>query len=158
MRLSYQRFFIELLIVSNVFLLDQITKIWAKEIVYKEINSFFNIAFVHNYGTTFGFFQFMYGRVHTFIFVVILLIFSLAIYLFKTSKKFHERISYSLIIGGALGNIMDRMNDGYVTDFLQFHWRHWYYPTFNIADSFIVCGILLLLFYQYIPSKNIRNE
>lgn len=147
---------IEQLISLNIILLDQLTKMSAKSIVYKPMTSFFNIAFVRNYGTTFGFFQFAHGGIHALIFIMILVIFSFAIYLFSHSKYRHEKIAYAMIIGGATGNIIDRLRDGYVTDFIQLHLGPWYYPTFNIADSFIVMGITVLMFFQLFQ-KNINK-
>jgi len=51
----------------------------------------------------------------------------------------------ALVLGGALGNVSDRLVHGYVVDFLHFHWQQWYYPAFNVADSAITCGAALLI-------------
>jgi len=53
-----------------------------------------------------------------------------------------ERLSCALIIGGAVGNLLDRLDDGAVTDFIDFHARGWHFPTFNLADVAITCGVL----------------
>ena len=54
--------------------------------------------------------------------------------------------SYALILAGALGNLIDRLQHGYVVDFVHLHWRDWYYPAFNVADSCITIGAILLIY------------
>ncbi|MDP2381160.1 MAG: signal peptidase II, partial [Pseudohongiella sp.] len=56
---------------------------------------------------------------------------------------------YSLVLGGALGNGLDRAMRGYVVDFLDFYWQDWHWPAFNIADVGIVCGALLLVLSSF---------
>ena len=56
-----------------------------------------------------------------------------------------ERIGYGLVVGGALGNIIDHLRQGAVTDFLDFYWRDWHWPTFNVADIAITLGAVLIL-------------
>ena len=146
------KFKIEHSLALNVFLFDQLTKLWAKKIGFLKITPFLNFSLGKNFGTTFGFFQCYDCWVHSFIFCIILAIFVFALYLFAMARHQYERIGYSLIIGGAMGNILDRFMDGYVTDFIQFHIGNWYYPTFNIADSFIVMGVLILFLAPMFPS------
>lgn len=56
-----------------------------------------------------------------------------------------ERAGFALVVGGALGNIIDRLRQGAVTDFLDFYWRDWHWPTFNVADIAITVGAVLIL-------------
>lgn len=72
-----------------------------------------------------------------------------------TNTRIHlEKTAYSFIIGGAIGNLIDRFRLGYVVDFLDFHLGSFHYPwPFNIADSFIVIGILLLIFAHFFRTK-----
>ena len=56
-----------------------------------------------------------------------------------------ERAGFALVVGGALGNIIDRLRQGAVTDFLDFYWRDWHWPTFNVADIAITLGTVLIL-------------
>lgn len=60
-----------------------------------------------------------------------------------------ERAGLALIVGGASGNILDRLRQGAVTDFLDFYWRDWHWPTFNLADVAIFCGAVLILASQF---------
>jgi signal peptidase II len=139
-------------IILGVIIVDQATKllILAFLKVHQSIAilPFFNLVLVYNKGVSFGLFQSqgMLGR------WLLLSIASgvcmwLLVLIFQTKQKF-ERVCYSLIVGGAVGNIIDRFCYGGVVDFLDFHIgaRHW--PAFNIADSAIVVGVGLILVVQ----------
>ena len=65
---------------------------------------------------------------------------------------------FALIVGGAIGNIIDRLRQGAVTDFLDVFWQDWHWPTFNVADSAIVCGaVVWILFGMRSPPKEISK-
>lgn len=61
--------------------------------------------------------------------------------------------SYALIMAGAFGNLIDRLQHGYVVDFVHVHWQGWYYPAFNVADSAITIGALLLIYDAFRPAN-----
>jgi signal peptidase II len=63
----------------------------------------------------------------------------------------------SLIMGGAIGNVVDRLAHGHVIDFLLFYWRDWYWPAFNVADSAIVCGAALLVIDELLRVRRARS-
>ncbi|MDO8350955.1 MAG: signal peptidase II, partial [Gallionella sp.] len=63
-------------------------------------------------------------------------------------------LALSLILGGALGNLIDRLAYGYVIDFLLFHWNEHYFPAFNVADSAISCGAFLLIWESFMEKKH----
>ncbi|MEM9468569.1 MAG: signal peptidase II [Pseudomonadota bacterium] len=103
---------------------------------------FFNLTMVWNQGISFGLFQsdtpyFLIGLA-----LLISMIFS--VWLWR-STSWLQVTALSLLIGGALGNIIDRFHFGAVADFFDFHIAGWHYPAFNMADSFITIGIALLL-------------
>ncbi len=139
-------------IILATLLADQITKITIlytlakNQVVY--VFPFFNFTLTYNTGVSFGMFQSngMLGY-----WLLILIAVSLCGYLgsliYQTKERFEEQI-YSLIIGGAIGNLLDRFFYGGVVDFLQFHLKHHYWPSFNIADSAIVSGVVLVLAKQ----------
>jgi len=111
--------------------------------VRAEITSFFNLSMVWNHGISFGLFQsdtpyFLIGLA-----AVICVIFG--VWLTRTTV-WTQAIALSLVIGGAIGNIIDRFHFGAVADFFDFHIAGWHYPAFNMADSFITIGIAILLF------------
>ena len=111
------------------------------------IPKFFDVTFSFNRGVAFGMLSDLVGANTLLIFLtslIALVVFYIGI--FKTETK-SEYVCYSFIFGGALGNIVDRLLHGAVVDWLSFHVSYkYYYPTFNLADSFIVVGILLLMF------------
>lgn len=102
----------------------------------------FNLIFHRNFGVTFGFFQSVPWWGLALIAVGIVLY--LAVCLIRATRK-SEAIAYGMVIGGALGNIVDRLRFGGVTDFLDFYLGTTHWPAFNLADVFIVCGVGVLL-------------
>lgn len=130
---------------------DQATKISVSRALelYEQIPvlPMFNITLAHNYGAAFSFLN-VPGGAQRWIFTGISAIVSiiLVIWLWRLTKA--EKwlgISLSLILGGAIGNLIDRAYQGYVVDFIQVYYDRWYFPSFNIADSAIFCGTVLLL-------------
>lgn len=77
---------------------------------------------------------------------------ALIIYLIYKETEKISRIGYALVLGGAVGNLLDRLRFGAVVDFLDFYWGQYHWPAFNIADSAICIGAGLIL-YQYVRSK-----
>ena len=105
------------------------------------IKSIFHITYVENTGIAFG----LFPQGHS-LFIVISLIIILVIIFFerkKVIKSLKERLCLGLILGGALGNLIDRLRFGFVTDFLDF--RIW--PVFNLADSGVCIGGILMVFF-----------
>ena len=129
-------------IIISVLFLDQLTKFLAARSLQLNtplvlIKNFLNLSLVHNRGAAFGIL-----KNQLFVFVIIsLLAIALILYHLKDKKKSRlSSISLSLILGGAVGNLIDRLRFGFVIDFLDF--RVW--PVFNIADSAITIGVILL--------------
>ncbi len=130
---------------------DQITKIATSRALelYEQIPVFpmFNITLAHNYGAAFSFLN-IPGGAQRWFFTGISAVVSvvLIVWLWRLSKD--EKwlgIALALILGGAIGNLIDRAMQGYVVDFIQVYYKDWYFPSFNIADSAIFCGTVLLL-------------
>lgn len=135
--------------------LDQLTKLYVHmnfqlhevKVVFE---SFFNITYVRNYGAAFGFLaQTPEGFRQIFFLMMPPLACAIIIWILSTVKdNQHWQIAaLSAVFGGALGNYIDRLHYGYVVDFLDFHfYQKQSWPAFNLADSFIVCGVLYLIF------------
>jgi len=129
---------------------DQITKYWAEHHLRDgviEILPIFDISLVHNTGAAFGFLGQYGGWQHVF-FVSLATIISIVMIVFITKLKSHERhlaLAYALIIGGAIGNAIDRIVYQYVVDFIHFFYQNWHYPHFNIADIAIFIGAALMM-------------
>ncbi len=140
-------------IIANVFFLDIFTKLLVKRFVpfYGEkvvIPHFFSITNIVNRGTVFGFFS-THGNPYLYHLFLILSIFAflLILYIFfrTPSNEIIANLSFSFIIGGALGNIFDRIVNGGVTDFIDIYYGSFRWPTFNLADSFITIGAILII-------------
>jgi signal peptidase II len=133
-----------------ILIMDQITKIAISQKLdlgeSQAIFDFFNVVLVHNHGAAFSFLANQGGWQRWFLtmFSVVagLLIFFL---LNKSHKHTLFASGLSLLLGGALGNLIDRIWHGYVIDFLDFYIAGMHWPAFNIADMAITCGIGLLL-------------
>lgn len=115
------------------------------------INNFFNVTFMKNTGAAFSFLE---GNVPLIIIVTSIIIIFILRYIKTTNPKRQEKIFYSLIIGGAFGNLIDRIVHGYVIDFLDFNLFGYNYPVFNIADISIVVGIFSLIILSIIESRS----
>ena len=106
-----------------------------------QVTSFFNLVRVHNSGAAFSFLAGASGWQRWFFTVIGLLAAVLIVWLLK-SHGGQKLFAFALacILGGALGNVIDRLRFGYVVDFADFHWYNWHFPAFNIADSAISIG------------------
>ena len=110
------------------------------------ITSFFDLVRYHNEGAAFSFLAGAGGWQRIFFSAIAIIASVVIVYLLRKHKV--EKLfcfALALILGGALGNLYDRLTLGYVVDFLLFHYRGWYWPAFNVADSAISCGVVLLL-------------
>ena len=130
--------------------LDLLTKHWIQiSLVYGEhvpVTSFFDLVLFHNEGAAFSFLAGA-GGWQRFFFSGIAVIASLIIIhlLYKHQERKLFSLGLALVLGGALGNLYDRVTLGYVVDFIFLHYQKFYWPAFNIADSAISCGVVLLL-------------
>jgi len=139
--------------------LDQATKIAAERALdlheaIRVIPSF-NIALAYNYGAAFSFLN-VPGGMQRWIFTGISLVVSIMLIVWLYRLSMEEKwlsLSFSLILGGAVGNLIDRAYHGYVVDFIQVYYDKWYFPTFNIADSAIFCGAALLLIGMFFEQE-----
>lgn len=133
-----------------VIALDLLTKYWVQSVLtygnHRTITSFFNLVLFHNQGAAFSFLANAGGWQRIFFSAISVIASAVIIYLLRkhTSQKLFC-LGLALILGGALGNLYDRLTLGYVVDFLYFHYHQYYWPAFNVADSSISCGVALLL-------------
>ena len=120
-----------------------------------EVLPFFNWVMVWNEGISFGMFQ--NGGTMFLIIATTIVSLLFAIWLSRTTGWL-QSISLGMVIGGAMGNVIDRLHFGAVVDFLNFHVMGWHYPAFNVADSAITIGIALLVFDGvFLESKRNKN-
>jgi signal peptidase II len=136
------------LISLFVLFLDQISKKWiVKSMFYGDskniIGNFLRFTYIRNPNSVFGL-QFG-GAVVSTVLTVVAFIFVMILF-FKSDNRF-SLVSFSLIIGGALGNLTDRLLYMEVIDFIDVGVRRWRWPTFNVADSFVTIGLILIVIY-----------
>lgn len=141
-----------LALAGAVVLLDQATKalVVARFALYETLSLLpvLDLTRLHNTGAAFSLLADQPGW-QRWLFTAIALAVSaaLTVVLLRLPRA-PERLAtlaYALVLGGALGNVLDRIQHGYVIDFVHLHWQRWYYPAFNVADSAITIGALLLV-------------
>ena len=117
---------------------------------------FFNFTYVRNYGAAFSFLSDA-GGWQRWLFTIVAVGFStlLTVWLRKQSASLLKlNLAYTLVIGGALGNLVDRLMHGFVVDFIDFFWAKSHYPAFNIADSAICIGAVLIIWDAFLSGKS----
>ena len=128
---------------------------FSKQLIFNLINLnnfikitfFFEITHIHNYGIAFGLFS---GIIPSWFFVILGIIITFLVFIiYLKSSKYIEKYGLILIIAGAISNILDRIYNGYVIDFIYLHYNQFYWPAFNFADIYISIGIFLIIF-QYV--------
>ncbi|SMC17663.1 signal peptidase II [Clostridium acidisoli DSM 12555] len=139
----------EIFIILIVNVIDRVTKMWASKSLINGndvvvIKNIFSFSYLENRGAAWGIFQ---GKVNFLLIITLIIIIGMVVYLLKYKPKSKLiRISLSLIIGGALGNMFDRGFYKYVVDYIYFHYNDLYsFPTFNFADMSVVVGTILLV-------------
>ena len=146
-----------------VLMLDQLSKVWIDSTMslYQSIPVFpgFSITYAHNYGAAFSFLSDAGGWQRWF-FAVLAGSISVGIIIWIKQLKHYETlsaISLSLILGGAIGNLIDRVIYGYVIDFFDVYYQSWHWPVFNIADSAITVGVALMLYESFTHKEQEEN-
>ncbi|MCX7990587.1 MAG: signal peptidase II [Proteobacteria bacterium] len=144
-----------------VFFADQISKHIIKKIFLPgqvlKVFPFLNLTFVENKGIAFGILHRGGDLKHLIILIFTVLAIGLLFYLFYSSEKFlvKRAIIFGFIAGGAIGNLYDRVFYGAVVDFIELYYKSFHWPVFNIADTFITIGIVLIFFFQIIRKEHI---
>ncbi len=146
------------MLAALVLVLDQASKQWVLDsfrlMESRTITPFFNLVLVFNPGASFSFLADA-GGWQKWLFVALAL--SISVWLLHMLRQHAtERLlpaALALILGGALGNLVDRLRFDAVADFLQFHYAGWYFPAFNVADSAITVGVVLMLLHQFRLAK-----
>ena len=153
---SMSKKYIFCIVIFTLFL-DQVSKrivvenieIFANNL---EISKYFNLVYVENRGVSFGMFSehdksFYFG-------ILSMLVSAYIIYLLAKSNDLIESLGLSLILGGAVGNGVDRLYYGYVVDFIDLHLNNLHWPAFNFADTFITFGAIVFVFSIISNKKN----
>ncbi|WP_373746698.1 signal peptidase II [Neisseria dentiae] len=139
------------LLIAAAIVLDQITKtLVLQRFQFAErlniIPDFFDLTLVFNTGAAFSFLADAGGwQKYFFLALAAVISFYLARAIVKDDFGAWGKWGAAMVIGGAFGNVIDRLIHGHVVDFLLFYWQNWFYPAFNVADSFICVGAVLLV-------------
>ena len=154
-------FLIKFLIIFSIFLIDQVSKYYIinifefqNEAIY--LSSFLNLQLIWNEGIAFGLLSFendLYYNSITFVIIIVILI---LLFLIKNDDQYSY--FYSIIVGGALGNLIDRIRYSSVPDFIDFHIYNFHWFVFNIADIFVSLGVICLIIAEIFYNKENVNE
>lgn len=145
-----------------IVILDQVTKFIA--VVSLTLNQpapvlpFFNLTLMRNTGAAFSFMAQHPGSGILFSVLAIVISVFIILWLLRLPKnKTWLAIALALILGGAIGNLIDRAHNGFVIDFIQLYYHQWYWPAFNIADSAITIGAIMLAIETFFGRKDSQN-
>lgn len=146
-----------------IIVLDQITKIYFEgNLQYGErwhVLPFFDFTLLYNPGAAFSFLADGQGWQRWFFTAIALSATGLIVYLLRRSPtQTLFCASLMCILGGAVGNVIDRVQHGHVIDFLLFYWKDWYFPAFNVADIAITCGAILLVLDELLRMRRHKRK
>ena len=156
-----KKFLINSFLVLLIFLIDRFSKIYViyldKKYLGSEIFSskFLNISLTWNKGIAFGLFSFNNQDTYNILTILILLVISVIFFMIIKSKSY-ERYALLIILGGALGNLFDRIIYKGVPDFIDFHIADFHWFIFNVSDIFITIGVILMIFFEIIGKPKIN--
>ena len=153
-------FYINLIIILSIFILDRLTKLYV--IYLNKINSgseifsskFLNIYLIWNEGIAFGLLSFNQNTFYNFLTLFIVIIIFIILFMINKSNGL-KKYSLLMILGGALGNVFDRIIYKAVPDFIDFHIGNFHWFIFNVSDIFISVGVILMVILEIIdkPKK-----
>lgn len=151
MSIKHKKYFLLALVLIVA---DQLSKLWAAEtlgIASKEITDFLSFTFAKNYGAAFSFLSDQGGWQRYFLTgVSATASVAIIIWMFKTAVfRQVTLIALAFVLSGAIGNMIDRIYQGFVIDFIDFHYVGWHFPIFNVADICINIGVLLLILTEF---------
>ena len=159
-----KNFYINIFSIFFIFFLDRISKLYVIYLHDKNIggdlysSDYLNINLIWNEGIAFGLFAFEESKFYNFLTLFISLVISVLIYMLIKSNGV-KRFALLIIIGGALGNLYDRIIYLAVPDFIDFHIGNFHWFTFNIADIFISVGVIFMIILEFIDNnKDKINE
>ncbi len=142
-----------------IVILDQLSKYWILHhfsfAQVKPILPVFNLTLRYNQGAAFSFLS-QSGAIASLLFSIVAIIIAVFIILWLARLPVNKRwlaCGLALVLGGAIGNLIDRVVHGYVIDFLDFYIKQWHWPTFNIADSAICVGAIMLFIDVFFMNK-----
>ncbi len=158
-KISLSNFFL----ILAIFLLDRISKIYVIDQSKKSLSNnlflsdYLNISLMWNEGIAFGLFAFDESFFYNFITILIIMVIIIVFFMILKNKGY-KKYSLILILGGALGNLYDRIFFGAVPDFIDFHIRDFHWFVFNVADIFISIGVIIMILSEFMVTKTSNEE
>ena len=154
-----KNFLINLLLISFIFLIDRLSKIYVIYLDNKELQTqifsskYLNIQLLWNEGIAFGLFSLNQGKFYNFLTIIITILIIFILYLAFKSKGI-KKYSLLLIFGGAIGNLYDRILHNAVPDFIDLHIGEFHWFVFNVADIFITIGVIFMILLEFTATNN----
>jgi signal peptidase II len=158
-----KNFYISFLIVASIYFLDRLTKIYVIQLNKNNLGSdifnsaYLNIVLIWNKGIAFGLFSFNESYLYNILSLIISIIVITLIIMALKSHGF-KRYSLLMIVGGALGNLHDRVFFNAVPDFIDFHIGSFHWFIFNVSDIFITIGVFSMIILELADDKNEKKE
>ena len=150
-------------LILAIFLLDRISKIYVIDHSKKSLSNnlflsdYLNISLIWNEGIAFGLFAFDESFFYNFITILIIMVIIIVFFMILKNKGY-KKYSLILILGGALGNLYDRIFFGAVPDFIDFHIGDFHWFVFNVADIFISIGVIIMILSEFMVTKTSNEE
>ena len=152
-KINFKKILLNFTIISLIFFIDRISKNYILKIAEQEssvdiyINSYLNFYLIWNKGIAFGLFSFDQNLIYNFVTLIIVVI-SIVIIILVIKTNGIERYSFTLVFGGAISNLYDRIYYKAVPDFIDFHIAEYHWFVFNMADIFITLGIVSIILIE----------
>jgi signal peptidase II len=158
-----KNFYISFSIVALIYFLDRFTKVYVIQLDRNNLGSdifnsaYLNIILIWNKGIAFGLLSFSESYLYNIISLIIAIIIIVLVIMSLKSQGF-KRYSLLMIVGGALGNLYDRIFFNAVPDFIDFHVGNFHWFVFNIADIFISLGVIFMILFEFADNNKINEK
>ena len=158
-----KKFYISFSIVSLIYFLDRLSKIYVIQLDKNNLGSeifnstYLNIVLIWNKGIAFGLLSFNESNLYNILSLIISIIVVILVVMSLKSQGF-KRYSLLMIVGGALGNLHDRIFFNAVPDFIDFHVGNFHWFVFNIADIFISLGVIFMILFEFTDNNKINEK
>ena len=162
LKIIHSNFYFSLIIIFVIFILDRLSKLY---VIYLDkintsseifVSKFLNIYLIWNEGIAFGLLSFEKDNLYNILTALIIIIILILFFLLTRSNGL-KKYSLTMIIGGALGNVFDRIYSKAVPDFIDFHVGNFHWFIFNIADIFITIGVFLMILLELIDNNKNKS-
>ena len=158
-----KNYYINFIFITLIFVLDRISKLYVINLsdkVYNQelfLSKFLNVRLIWNEGIAFGLFSFNQNYLYNFLTIIISVVI-LIIFIMIIKSKSLKRYSLSMIFGGAVGNLYDRIIFKAVPDFIDFHVAEFHWFIFNVADIFITLGVIFMILFELTNNKKNHEQ